>query len=265
MNPASSDGMDMTFSVTDVSPTPAPTPMPTQRLVGVYAVQNMLGMTDIQYNTNKESFLQVLQSKIAMACGVPLENVELLNVVDNKSVGGVDVGYYVSAPMSSIDYIKSILQSAQTTSNLVTGLSAVGFSGVTVLQKAECIDATPTSTPSMMPTRSYNILKVLQKIDGVTLDEAENPLFSESILKSVSQVTDIPVDSLVMNSIKEKVGGGIDYLFTIYATNKDVIALTGLVKAKTTTGDAVAGSLKSLGFANAYATTDAIVWDLTPI
>ena len=108
------------------------------------------------------------------------------------------------------------------------------------------------------------IFQVLQKIDGVTLTQAQDPAFNEAVLQAVAQSIEVDAADMTVESVKEKVGGGVDFLYTIYATDKDIADLTSLIKSKTLTGTSVATGLTSAGFSEAYVSTDSIVWDLTP-
>ena len=250
-------------NVVDSSPTWAPTSMPSQALVVVQSVQRVDGVSMAAYAGNTAMFQQTIKDQVAASLKISADDVTVLGVAENK-VEGLDVTYLVTMKQSSLEAVNEVLYSVAHTQALTLGLVTAGFTAAYADSKAITTNVTPTSTPTPRPSWAYNVLKVLQKIDGVTLTQAQDPAFNTAVLNAVAQSIEVDATDMTVESVKEKVGGGVDFLYTIYATDKSIADLTALIKSKTLTGGSVATGLVSAGFTDAYVSTDSIVWDLTP-
>jgi hypothetical protein len=250
-------------NVVDSSPTYSPTARPTQPLVVVQSVQRVDGVSMAAYAANSATFQAAVKEQVAASLKISSDDVTVLGVAENK-VEGLDVTYLVSMKQTSLSTVSDVLESVAHTQALTTGLVAAGFTAASADSKAITGDVTPTAMPTPKPSWAYNVLKVLQKIDGVTLAQAQDATFNDAVLQAVARSIEVDAADMTVESVKEKVGGGVDFLYTIYATDKNVADLTSLIKSKTMTGESVATGLQTAGFTDAYVSTDSIVWDLTP-
>jgi len=250
-------------NVVDSSPTYSPTARPTQPLVVVQSVQRVDGVSMAAYAANSATFQAAVKEQVAASLKISSDDVTVLGVAENK-VEGLDVTYLVSMKQTSLSTVSDVLESVAHTQALTTGLVAAGFTAAFADSKAITGDVTPTAMPTPKPSWAYNVLKVLQKIDGVTLAQAQDATFNDAVLQAVARSIEVDAADMTVESVKEKVGGGVDFLYTIYATDKNVADLTSLIKSKTMTGESVATGLQTAGFTDAYVSTDSIVWDLTP-
>ena len=223
-------------NVVDSSPTWAPTSMPSQALVVVQSVQRVDGVSMAAYAGNSAMFQDTIKEQVAASLKISTDDVTVLGVAENK-VEGLDVTYLVSMKQSSLEAVNEVLYSVAHTQALTLGLVTVGFTAAYADSKAITSNVTPTSTPTPRPSWAYNVLKVLQKIDGVTLTQAQDPAFNTAVLNAVAQSIEVDATDMTVESVKEKVGGGVDFLYTIYATDKGIADLTALIKSKTLTGN----------------------------
>ena len=229
-------------TVNDVSPTGAPSAMPTLQITTVQSVQRIDGV--IAQDANTPVFTSAFKKSIADSAKVHITDVVVVAVkASAMDASAVDVTYNVQAMNTNVNSMTELLRGVQATSALTLALNKVGFPSAQAVIEAAVKGLSPTTGPTALPARELLVLQITQRVTGIAYDDANNRDFMAQMEKAVASVAHVPAGDVTVKGIATfwegvHMGDGVDVQYEIQAPQQssDVIyaAITGNLEGITT-------------------------------
>ena len=131
--------------------------------------------------------------------------------------------------------------------------------------KTGTIMTSPTSpSPTAAPTYLTTMLYVIQRVDGITLEQSLDSKFESAFVTGV--VTGSTVHLTMVKYVESKsalYGAGVDCEYFVEAKNTNVEELTAVVRSGAVTDNLIT-TLISSGYAQASTSAQAIIVDVSP-
>lgn len=185
--------------IVDVSPTSAPTFVPTYSKAYLQVKQHVDGVTVEQ--AQSDDFIDALQESIAGALQVPESDV-LYNGASEQGLSGVEVGYTVALRNTDIASLQRPLEATHTSSALTSALHLAGFADASAQPVTEVLDVSPTASPTPLQTSELVVIEAKQAIYGVTYTQANADSFTASFKEGLALGLDCKVEDVSIVSVE---------------------------------------------------------------
>ena len=251
--------------VQDVTPTGAPSYMPTQQLTLIQAVQLVSHISASQ--ANEAAFTNAFQRALAASCDVPIGNVNIINIASDY--GAVNIAYTVQAPDSNYATVASAMTSPEAVESLSVAIQKAGYRDAWVDSAPTLMDISPTSAPTVAQTLSLVVLVATQDVASVTVSQASSVEFQNAFvtgayatLKEVDSALE-PTDVTITAISTDSNGGDLTVTYSVKAKDASPQQLKEeLVSAEIT--NSINTELHAAGFTEADAHGRATIVDSSP-